>query len=149
VSKSHVIEIARNNRCSSGNCPNKGYACIAYGDHAHIRLNSDILKKWDRAINKGHATVMEPPRYLIGKLLEGMTARTAAKKDKQDNKSDLRGLTININSGAGSALKESTEIALRSSPVHFTGDIDLALVNFIKEMCEKRPLSARQFKETL
>jgi hypothetical protein len=82
VSKSYAVEIARNNRCSSGNCLNKGYACIAYGEHAHIRLNSDILKKWDKAINKGHVTAIEPPRYLIGKLLEGISARKAAKKDK-------------------------------------------------------------------
>jgi hypothetical protein len=74
MSKSHAIKIIRNNRCSSGNCPNKGYTCITYGDHAHIRLNSDILKKWDKAINKGHATVIEPPRYLIRKLLKGITA---------------------------------------------------------------------------
>jgi hypothetical protein len=149
VSKSYAVEIARNNRCSSGNCPNKGYACIAYGEHAHIRLNSDILKKWDKAINKGRVTAMEPPRYLVGKLLEGISARKAAKKDKQDEKSDVRGLTININSGSVPVTKESAEVPLRSSPVNLTGDVDLALVQFIEEMCEKRPLSARQFRETL
>jgi hypothetical protein len=45
MSKSHAIKITRNNYYSSGNYPNKGYACIAYSEHAHIRLNSNILKK--------------------------------------------------------------------------------------------------------
>jgi hypothetical protein len=72
-----------------------------------------------------------------------MIARTAAKKDKQDNKSDLRGLTININSGVRSTPKELTEITFRSNSVHFIGDINLTLVNFIEEMCEKRSLSAK------
>lgn len=91
VSKSYVVDIVRANWYSWGNCPNRGCACIAYGDQAHIRLKSDTLKKWDRAINKGHATAMEPPRHLVGKLLEEMTARKTAKKDKPDKKSDLRG----------------------------------------------------------
>lgn len=65
ASDSYALEIAKNNRCSKSNCPNKGYACIAYGDQAHIRLSSDILKKWDKAIRKKEATTLEPPRVNV------------------------------------------------------------------------------------
>jgi hypothetical protein len=45
TSGSHTIEITKNNRYSANDCPNKGYACITYSSHAHIRLNSHILKQ--------------------------------------------------------------------------------------------------------
>jgi hypothetical protein len=149
ASGSRAIEIARNNRCSIGTCPNKGYAYIAYGEHAHIRIDSSILKKWDQAIIKGQATVMEPPRYLVGRLLEGLSARKTMKQDKRAEKDDMKGLVINNYIGGGPAAKELVEPPLRSSPVYFTGDVDQALIDYIEEWCLKRPIAARQFRETL
>jgi hypothetical protein len=149
VSGSHAIEIAKNNRCSANDCPNKGYACIAYGSHAHIRLNSHILKQWDTAIGKGQATVMEPPRHLIGKLFEGIANRKNSKQANHEERSDIKGLVININNGGASASTQSAEGPLRSSPVELAGDVDQALIDYIEEWCGRRPLVARQFRDTL
>ena len=80
VSGLYTIEITRNNRYNISDCPNKGYTYITYGNHAYIRLNSYILKQWDKAVAKGRATVMELPRHLIGKLLEGIVSRQTAKQ---------------------------------------------------------------------
>jgi hypothetical protein len=149
ASDTRALEIARNNRCSKGSCPNRGYSCIAYGEHAHIRISSDILKRWDKAIRKGEATTLEPPRYLVGKLLEGMDSRKTAKKAREENIKDIRGLVININNGATPTPKELAEGPLRSSPVHLAGDVDQALIDYIEQWCCMRPLAARQFRDTL
>jgi hypothetical protein len=107
---SRALEIVRNNRCNKNDCPNKGYACIAYRKHAYIRINSDILKTWDKAIRKGQITIIESPRALIRRLLKGIATRKTAKKVKENEKINVHGLTININNGPTSAAKEAVEV---------------------------------------
>jgi hypothetical protein len=123
VFKSYAINIAKANRYNSGNCLNKGYSYIAYSEHAYIRLNSNILKKWDIVINKGKAIIIKPSRWLVNKLFKEIAARKTIKQQNQAGKSDIQGLIININSKESPAAKELAEI-LKSSSVNLTGDIN-------------------------
>jgi hypothetical protein len=68
--------------------------------------------------------VIESPRYLVKRLLEGLSARKAIKQDKRAEKDDIKGLVINNYIGGGLAAKELVKSPLRSSPVYLTGDID-------------------------
>jgi hypothetical protein len=80
VFKSYAINIVRANRYSSGNCLDKGYSYITYSEHAYIRLNSDILKKWNITINKAKAIIIKPSRWLVNKLFKEIAARKTVKQ---------------------------------------------------------------------
>jgi hypothetical protein len=67
---------------------------------------------------------MEPPRYLMGKLFEGIANRKNSKQANHEKRSDIKGLVININNGGISTLTQSAEGSLRSSSVELAGDVD-------------------------
>ena len=62
----NVTAIYKANQCMLKACKNFGRTYITLGNSGHVPLNNRALAKWNDAINKGTATVHEPPRDVIG-----------------------------------------------------------------------------------
>lgn len=114
----------KNNYYNKGSYPNRDYSYITYSEYTYIRISSNILKRWNKAIRKGETTILELPRYLVGKLLKGINSRKTIKKTKEENIKDIRGLVININNNIIPILKKLVKGLLRSSFIYLTGNIN-------------------------
>ena len=79
-----AVELIALNRCKYelNNCPNKSAVCIQWRENDHVKLNSILLREWQKAIRKRKATKTSPPEKLMLRAVGGQQAAADVKKLK-------------------------------------------------------------------
>ena len=63
IFQTHFVAIQNRLRCELSSCRNFRFTCLVI-DWRHYALNSNDLRAWNAAINKGEATIHSPPVHL-------------------------------------------------------------------------------------
>jgi len=119
--QTHFIAIQNRWRCELSSCRNFRFTYLVV-DRRHYALNSNDLRAWNAAINKGEATIHSPPVYLHPKPLhvsKKRKARTGYSSNPEDYSPKRQnrwhpGIHYHIHQGHS---KHSKAIVMSSSPL--------------------------------
>ena len=95
----NLLELNRHYQCKVSSCRNYPKPCVVIpGLEQHLFLNTSAVKKWNRLIRDGDATVRECPASVVGDLLQEQRRNEVRKTGKTAN-AGFSGSGININFG--------------------------------------------------
>ncbi len=147
-------------RCNAGSCTNKPMPCYVYKD-IHVKMHSEQVKQWARAVIHSEATISEPPTALRESLERAAEEKLVKRQQKSKKTASIQSpaksvsaqqplIINNYINDAPNAQNHSKKDKAKSthsgahnnapsSPIRIDGDPDDALHAYIAYHKQLRP----------